>query len=104
MQTENPGRFLLLDHDPGPDPDHGHGHGHVQELSATAADAVVRSIATGEESQLAVRGGTVLVPRLSRVAKPAADLEASARLVSGGTVLVTGASGVLAGVVARHLV
>ncbi|MBD3011179.1 beta-ketoacyl reductase, partial [Streptomyces sp. 5-10] len=102
VQTENPGRFLLLDHDPGPDPDHG--LGHVQELSATAADAVVRSIATGEESQLAVRGGTVLVPRLSRVAKPAADLEASARLVSGGTVLVTGASGVLAGVVARHLV
>ncbi|MBD3011517.1 hypothetical protein, partial [Streptomyces sp. 5-10] len=92
VQTENPGRFLLLDHDP----DH--------EISPAAADAVVRALASGEEPQLAVRGGTVLVPRLSRVAKPAADLEASARLVSGGTVLVTGASGVLAGVVARHLV
>ncbi|MBL1121131.1 SDR family NAD(P)-dependent oxidoreductase, partial [Streptomyces sp. 110] len=98
VQTENPGRFLLLDHDPDYDPDHG------QEISAAASDAAVRAIAAGEESQLAVRGGTVLVPRLSRVAKSAADLEASVRLVSGGTVLVTGASGVLAGVVARHLV
>ncbi|WP_344599086.1 type I polyketide synthase [Streptomyces violaceusniger] len=94
VQTENPGRFLLLDHDPDP----------AQEISAVAADAVVRALASGEEPQLAVRGGTVLVPRLSRVAKPAVAPAASARLVSGGTVLVTGASGVLAGVVARHLV
>ncbi|MBP2065958.1 type I polyketide synthase [Streptomyces iranensis] len=92
VQTENPGRFLLLDHDP----DH--------EISLAAADAVVRVLVAGEEPQLAVRGGTVLVPRLSRVAKPAVDPEGSTRLVSGGTVLVTGASGVLAGVVARHLV
>ncbi|GDY58224.1 hypothetical protein SVIO_088470 [Streptomyces violaceusniger] len=92
VQTENPGRFLLLDHDP----DHG--------ISRAAADAVVRALVAGEESQLAVRGETVLVPRLSRMAEPVADVEASARLVSGGTVLVTGASGVLAGVVARHLV
>ncbi|MEU8878392.1 acyltransferase domain-containing protein, partial [Streptomyces javensis] len=94
VQTENPGRFLLLDHDP----DHG------SEISPTAADVVVRFLAAGEEPQLAVRGATVLVPRLSRVAKPAAASGASAPLVSGGTVLVTGASGVLAGVVARHLV
>ncbi|XHM54570.1 SDR family NAD(P)-dependent oxidoreductase [Streptomyces iranensis] len=94
VQTENPGRFLLLDHDPE----------HGSEISAVAADAVVRALVAGEEPQLAVRGGTVLVPRLSRVAKPALDPEGSTRLVSGGTVLVTGASGVLAGVVARHLV
>ncbi|WP_428849395.1 type I polyketide synthase [Streptomyces lycopersici] len=94
VQTENPGRFLLLDHDPE----------QGGEISAVVADAVVRAIAAGEESQLAVRGGSVLVPRLSRVARPAAVSEASGRLVSGGTVLVTGASGVLAGVVARHLV
>ncbi|WP_411762024.1 type I polyketide synthase [Streptomyces iranensis] len=98
VQTENPGRFLLLDHDPDHDPEHG------SEISPAAADAVVRVIATGEESQLAVRGETVLVPRLSRVVKPATDPEASAPMVSGGTVLVTGASGVLAGVVSRHLV
>ncbi|RLV74315.1 type I polyketide synthase [Streptomyces rapamycinicus] len=106
VQTENPGRFLLLDHDPDHDHDHDPDHDpdHVQEISSAAADAVVRAIATGEESQLAVRGETVLVPRLSRVAKPAADLGTSTRLVSGGTVLVTGASGVLAGVMARHLV
>ncbi len=94
VQTENPGRFLLLDHDP----DHGN------EISPAAADAVVRALVGGEESQLAVRGETVLVPRLSRVIKPATASEASAPLVSGGTVLVTGASGALAGVVARHLV
>ncbi|WP_344318216.1 type I polyketide synthase, partial [Streptomyces javensis] len=95
VQTENPGRFLLLDHDP----DHG------SEISPTAADAVMRVLAADEESQLAVRGGTVLVPRMSRVvAKPAVAPEVPAPLVSGGTVLVTGASGVLAGVVARHLV
>ncbi|WP_346168545.1 polyketide synthase dehydratase domain-containing protein, partial [Streptomyces javensis] len=92
VQTESPGRFLLLDHDP----DH--------EISPTAADVVVRVLAAGEEPQLAVRGATVLVPRLSRIAKPAAASGASAPLVSGGTVLVTGASGALAGVVARHLV
>ncbi|WP_262706021.1 MULTISPECIES: type I polyketide synthase [Streptomyces] len=94
VQTENPGRFLLLDHDP----DRGN------EISPVAADAVVRAFVAGEESQLAVRGETVLVPRLSRVIKPVTASEASGRLVSGGTVLVTGASGVLAGVVARHLV
>ncbi|MBI0318759.1 SDR family NAD(P)-dependent oxidoreductase [Streptomyces javensis] len=92
VQTENPGRFLLLDHDP----DH--------DISPAAADAVVRALVAGEESQLALRDGTVLVPRLSRVIKPATASGASAPLVSGGTVLVTGASGVLAGVVARHLV
>ncbi|MBB4781042.1 acyl transferase domain-containing protein/acyl carrier protein [Streptomyces rapamycinicus] len=94
VQTENPGRFFLLDHDPE----------HGSEISAVAADAVVRTLAAGEEPQLAVRGGTVLVPRLSRVIKPATASGASVPLVSGGTVLVTGASGVLAGVVARHLV
>ncbi|MBI0301348.1 polyketide synthase, partial [Streptomyces sp. PRKS01-29] len=74
VQTENPGRFLLLDHDP--------------EVSLVGADAVVRVLATGEESQLAVRGEMVLVPRLSRVAEPAGAPEGAARLVSGGTVLV----------------
>ncbi|WP_143645200.1 type I polyketide synthase, partial [Streptomyces antioxidans] len=98
VQTENPGRFLLLDHDPDHDLECG------SEISPAAADAAVRVLVAGEESQLAVRGGTVLVPRLSRVVKSAAVSEASVRLVSGGTVLVTGASGVLAGVVARHLV
>nr|WP_276207300.1 SDR family NAD(P)-dependent oxidoreductase [Streptomyces antioxidans] len=97
VQTENPGRFLLLDHDPDHDLECG------SEISPAAADAAVRVLVAGEESQLAVRGGTVLVPRLSRVTKSAPS-QASAPLVSGGTVLVTGASGVLAGVVARHLV
>ncbi|MBD3011462.1 type I polyketide synthase, partial [Streptomyces sp. 5-10] len=94
VQTENPGRFLLLDHEP----DHG------SEISSAAADAVARVITAGaEEPQLAVRGETVLVPRLSRVTKPVTP-QVSTSLVSAGTVLVTGASGVLAGVVARHLV
>ncbi|MBI0301276.1 polyketide synthase, partial [Streptomyces sp. PRKS01-29] len=76
VQTENPDRFLLLDHDAD------------SEIKAVAADAVVRVLAAGEESQLAVRGEMVLVPRLSRVAEPAGAPEGAARLVSGGTVLV----------------
>ncbi|OPF81542.1 hypothetical protein VT50_0209600, partial [Streptomyces antioxidans] len=97
VQTENPGRFLLLDHDLDHDPERG------SEISPAAADAAVRALVAGEEPQLAVRGGIILVPRLSRVTKSAPS-QASTPLVSGGTVLVTGASGVLAGVVARHLV
>ncbi|WP_431784950.1 polyketide synthase dehydratase domain-containing protein, partial [Streptomyces chumphonensis] len=50
-QTENPGRFLLLDLDPA--------------AEAVAAEDLARALACGE-SQVAVRGGRVLVPRLVR--------------------------------------
>ncbi|MEV7020517.1 alcohol dehydrogenase catalytic domain-containing protein, partial [Streptomyces sp. NPDC093991] len=51
-QSENPGRFLLLDVDPEAEAD-------------VVAEAVAAAVAAGE-SQVAVRGDAVLVPRLAR--------------------------------------
>ncbi|MEU1510037.1 SDR family NAD(P)-dependent oxidoreductase, partial [Kitasatospora sp. NPDC005748] len=79
-QAENPDRIVLAD---------------VDEMSA---EWLRLGVASGEP-QFAVRAGQVRVPRLVRVpSTPAAD--------SGGrpgTVLITGASGVLGGLVARRL-
>ncbi|WP_421106324.1 type I polyketide synthase [Streptomyces sp. NEAU-S77] len=88
-QSENPGRFVLVDVD-------------GRDESAQALPAAVAS----GEPQLAIRAGVVSTPRLSRVpvepGEPGAD---DARgLDPEGTVLVTGASGSLGGLVARHLV
>ncbi|GAA2353686.1 hypothetical protein GCM10010376_90790 [Streptomyces violaceusniger] len=84
-QSENPDRFVLADLD-GTDESH-------RALSA--------ALATGE-SQFAIRAGTVVVPRLAKVAS-AAERTAPA-LDPEGTALVTGATGTLGGLVARHLV
>nr|WP_116210513.1 type I polyketide synthase [Streptomyces olivoreticuli] len=85
-QSEHPDRFVLLDLD-------------GQDASFTA---LPKALASGEP-QLAVRDGGVFAPRLARVpATPDVD----DRTVFGGpegTVLVTGATGVLGGLVARHL-
>ncbi|WP_413105775.1 type I polyketide synthase [Streptomyces sp. Inha503] len=97
-QSENPDRFLLLDLD-----DH--------EASLAALPRAL----SGDEPQLAVRGGAVLVPRLARVpaARPATSTPAGERdgepaatplWDPEGTVLITGATGVLGSLVARHLV
>ncbi|MEU1488574.1 type I polyketide synthase [Streptomyces sp. NPDC005752] len=83
-ETENPGRFVLVD---------------VEGVDESVLSAVVAS----GEPQVAVRGGEVFVPRLARVSvggRSAPDAGSN----SVGTVLVTGASGVLGGLVARHLV
>ncbi|RKT54476.1 type I polyketide synthase [Saccharothrix australiensis] len=80
-QSEHPGRLTLVD------------------VSGDAA-ALPGAVASGEP-QLAVRGGAVLVPRLARVAT---DEVGERPGFGAGTVLVTGASGALGRVVARHLV
>ncbi|KIF02097.1 hypothetical protein PL81_31910, partial [Streptomyces sp. RSD-27] len=87
-QSEHPGRFVLvdLDADSGVDADPDEG------LSAALASG---------ESEVAVRGGAVLVPRLARAAVAA---DAGTAWDAEGTVLVTGASGSLGGLFARHLV
>ncbi|WP_425426502.1 SDR family NAD(P)-dependent oxidoreductase [Amycolatopsis australiensis] len=75
-QSEHPGRFVLVD-----------------------TDGAVPDGVPPDEPQLAVRGGTAHVPRLRRVAatpEPAWPAE--------GTVLITGGTGLLGGLVARHLV
>ncbi|WP_330287182.1 type I polyketide synthase [Streptomyces sp. NBC_00576] len=84
-QSEEPGRFVLLDTD-------------GAELSGRA---VAAALAAGEP-QLAVRGATVLVPRLTRTAAPAG--QAPADWDGDGTVLVTGGTGGLGALFARHLV
>ncbi|MFF7347311.1 type I polyketide synthase [Streptomyces antimycoticus] len=97
-QSENPGRFVLLDLDEG--------------REAVVA-AVVRAI-TSHEPQVAVRDGRVLVPRLVRATAataapgPAVDdqdeQERTPGLAAEGTVLITGGTGTLGALVAEHLV
>ncbi|WP_146167963.1 polyketide synthase dehydratase domain-containing protein, partial [Micromonospora sp. MH33] len=82
-QLENPDRLVLADLDGEPD-----------------ADLLGRALATGEP-QVALRDGRLLVPRLAP-AEP--DPTGAVDLVPDGTVLVTGATGTLGGLVARHLV
>ncbi|WP_337192060.1 type I polyketide synthase [Streptomyces sp. HUCO-GS316] len=82
-QTENPGRIVLVDVEPG------------AEVSAEAV------LATGEP-QLAVRGGVFRVPRLARVV--AGDAGGGVVRWDEGTVLITGATGMLGAIVARHVV
>ncbi|MGO4463640.1 type I polyketide synthase, partial [Streptomyces sp. M-16] len=86
-QSENPGRFVLVDLD----------------RDAASMRALPALLASGEE-QFAVRGGSVLVPRLARAETPASLGETPPAFTAAGTVLVTGASGLLGRHVARHLV
>ncbi|MFH9418732.1 SDR family NAD(P)-dependent oxidoreductase, partial [Streptomyces rochei] len=84
--SEHPGRFGLLDVGGGAD-----------------AESVVAALASGEPEAVVV-GGEVRVPRLARVV-PDADGDGGAGLEWGrGPVLVTGGTGGLGRVVARHLV
>ncbi|MFF5854519.1 SDR family NAD(P)-dependent oxidoreductase [Streptomyces sp. NPDC012751] len=83
-QGEHPGRFVLVDSD----------------ASDAGADAAVSAAAASGEPQLALRDGTAHVPRLARTAPPG---QAPA-LDPDGTVLITGGTGVLGALVARHLV
>ncbi|MGB2568739.1 type I polyketide synthase [Micromonospora citrea] len=82
-QSENPDRIVLLDVDDDP-------------RSAAALPAAL----AGGEPQLAVRAGRLRAPRLARLGPPPSD----APDLSAGTVLVTGATGALGRLVARHLV
>ncbi len=84
-QSENPGRFVLVDTD-----------------GEESSERLLTAAAAGGEPQVAVREGTTWVPRLSRVPLDAAERPDG--LATAGTVLVTGASGTLGGLVARHLV
>ncbi|WP_409185655.1 SDR family NAD(P)-dependent oxidoreductase [Amycolatopsis sp. VS8301801F10] len=78
-EAENPGRFALVDLD--------------------ADGTVEAALATGEPES-AVRGGKVLVPRLTPATSQAGELNWN----PDGTVLITGGTGGLGAVVAKHLV
>ncbi|MFF5854539.1 SDR family NAD(P)-dependent oxidoreductase [Streptomyces sp. NPDC012751] len=84
-QSENPDRFVLLDLEPGTD-----------------ADAALPTALASGEPQLAVRAGTAHAARLVRAGTPGEAAEPV--LDPGGTVLLTGATGGLGRVLARHLV
>ncbi|MET9607841.1 type I polyketide synthase [Streptomyces sp. NPDC006512] len=86
-QSEAPGRFVLIDHDqPGP--------------AGPDDPALSAALATGE-AQLAVRDGGLLTPRLKTKTVRAADTGPAAWQ---GTVLMTGGTGGLGALLARHLV
>ncbi|MYW46965.1 type I polyketide synthase, partial [Streptomyces sp. SID161] len=84
-QSEHPDRFVLLDLEPGED-----------------AAAVLPAVLASGEPQAAVRAGTARAPRLVRAELPAAPAEFTPD--PEGTVLLTGATGGLGPVLARHLV
>ncbi|WP_344319586.1 type I polyketide synthase, partial [Streptomyces yatensis] len=87
-ESENPGRFVLVDVDG----------------AADSLRAVPDALASGEP-QVAVRDGVLRAPRLARAAAAGSGSgEDAPEFDADGTVLVTGASGTLGGLLARHLV
>ncbi|MGW4568178.1 SDR family NAD(P)-dependent oxidoreductase, partial [Streptomyces sp. NPDC004561] len=82
-QSENPDRFVL-----------------VEAEDTDDAVRVLPAVLASVESQFAVVDGEVFVPRLVKATGTAGDLPD----LASGTVLVTGASGSLGALVARHLV
>ncbi|MEU0487240.1 acyltransferase domain-containing protein, partial [Streptosporangium sp. NPDC006013] len=95
-QSENPGRFVLVDMDLDQDQDRASLSGLLDVLPGVLASG---------EPQMAVRGGEVRVPRLARVA-PGSDVGDGAGRVwdPEGTVLITGGTGGLGALFARHVV
>ncbi|KJK54932.1 type I polyketide synthase, partial [Saccharothrix sp. ST-888] len=84
-QSENPDRIVLVELDEDP-----------------ASPALLAAAVAVGEPQVAIRDGVIRLPRLVR-AEPAEDASPS-ELDPEGTVLVTGATGALGGLIARHLV
>ncbi|MFG2213242.1 SDR family NAD(P)-dependent oxidoreductase, partial [Streptomyces sp. NPDC048638] len=92
-QNEHPDRLVLLDID----------------ADVASRQGLARALAV-QEPQLALRGGSVYVPRLTKMGKsreaapdPAAPPAGPTILDRDGTVLITGGTGALGALVARHL-
>ncbi|WP_338089421.1 type I polyketide synthase [Nocardia cerradoensis] len=86
-QSEYPGRFVLVDTD-------------HSTAAARDARAVLDVVLAADEPQVAARRAAVLVPRLARVR----DEHPQEPAFGDGTVLITGGTGGLGALVARHLV
>ncbi len=84
--SEHPGRFGLLDLD-----------------ASEASRGALYGALISDEPELALRAGTLYAPRLGRVAT-GADTPAPAPIDPQGTVLITGGTGGLGALLARHLV
>jgi acyl transferase domain-containing protein/D-arabinose 1-dehydrogenase-like Zn-dependent alcohol dehydrogenase/acyl carrier protein/dTDP-4-dehydrorhamnose reductase len=85
-QAENPDRITLID---------------LPAADTTAVSSLTTAIAT-TQSQIAVRDGRLLTPTLRRPAAVGGNVGV-AESVGTGTVLITGGTGALGAVVARHL-
>ncbi|MFL5913047.1 MAG: type I polyketide synthase, partial [Gaiellaceae bacterium] len=85
-QSEHPGSFSVMDLDG----------------SNASWEALRAALELDDEPQLALREGTLLVPRLASVEAPGTDA-ASQRIDPHATVLITGGTGGLGALVARHL-
>ncbi|MFI8828438.1 type I polyketide synthase, partial [Streptomyces sp. NPDC053431] len=117
-QAENPGRFLLVDMaldmalDAAVDVDVDVDVDAALDVAADdlasvdlASVAGLAAAVGGGEPQLALRGGRSLAPRLVRAAATGdLPVESATGAFGGGTVLVTGGTGALGALVARHLV
>ncbi|WP_406205789.1 SDR family NAD(P)-dependent oxidoreductase [Kitasatospora sp. NBC_01560] len=102
-QTEHPGRIVLLDtEEPG-------------DAAGTVTEPLLRTVAAaladGREPELALRDGQARAPRLVRALPLEAPTTTSPATASparafepDGTVLITGATGTLGRLLARHLV
>ncbi|MEV6166581.1 type I polyketide synthase, partial [Streptomyces sp. NPDC052052] len=93
VRAEQPDRITLADID-------------MHEASPAA---LLAHLAADTEPELALRDGRAYLPRLVRVQPQSAggtpeEPQDPDGVLSGGTVLITGASGTLGGLVARHLV
>ncbi|TKS98840.1 type I polyketide synthase [Streptomyces lasalocidi] len=88
-QSENPARFTVVDLDDRP------------ASHATLPGAVATALAVNEP-QVALRDGVVVVPRLARTDGPAQPVVPD--WDPSGTVLITGGTGTLGALFARHLV
>ncbi|ROP28378.1 acyl transferase domain-containing protein [Couchioplanes caeruleus] len=87
-QTENPGRFALLDAD--------------SDAEADAALPLLPGLVATGEGQFAVRDGALKAGRLDRVA--AVPVEGPSPWAGRDTVMITGGTGGLGSALARHLV
>ncbi|MGW2327471.1 SDR family NAD(P)-dependent oxidoreductase, partial [Streptomyces sp. NPDC001700] len=86
-QSEHPDRFTLIDLD-------------GSDASLRAVPAALATM----EPQLAVRDGALLAPRLARPANPGTSDTSAAPFAPDKTVLITGGTGALGSLLARHLV
>ncbi|MFD7500165.1 SDR family NAD(P)-dependent oxidoreductase [Streptomyces sp. NPDC059850] len=88
-QSEHPGRLLLVDLD-------------ASEKSAQGLARAVHTASAAAEPQLALRAGQPLVPRLARITEPPPDRPRP--WPADGTTLITGGTGTVGALIARHLV
>jgi pimaricinolide synthase PimS1 len=87
-QSEHPGRFVLIDSDG----------------TQASLDALAAALSIEGESQLALRDGVALAPRISRASAPPAGEVGEQAFDPERTVLITGGTGGIGALMACHLV